>query len=92
MPQTAYFTVPPDWVCETLSPSTEHIDRGKKLRIYAREGVGHLWLINPVLATLEDYRLEGGRWVLLVTHSGDVVVRVEPFEAVEIDLKRLWGR
>jgi len=92
MPQEAFFTVAPDWVCETLSPSTEHIDRGKKLRIYAREGVRNLWLINPVLATLEAYRLEAGRWVLLVTHSGDVVARIEPFDAIEIDLGRLWGR
>ena len=34
-----YFTLPPDWVCEVLSPSTAAIDRGDKLDIYAREGV-----------------------------------------------------
>lgn len=38
----AFFTLAPDWVCKTLSPSTEHIDRGTKLAIYAREGVAHL--------------------------------------------------
>jgi len=92
MPEEAYFTVAPDWVGETLSPSTEHIDRGKKLRIYAREDVRNLWLINPAPATLEAYRLEAGRWVLLVTDSGDVVARIEPFDAIEIDLKRLWGK
>ena len=32
-------TLAPDWICEVLSPSTETLDRGKKLRIYAREGV-----------------------------------------------------
>lgn len=92
MPQEAFFTLPPDWVCETLSPSTEQADRGKKLRIYAREGVRHLWLVNPLTATLEAYRLEAGHWVLLVTHSGDEVVRIEPFDAIEIALGRLWGR
>ncbi|MGQ0735887.1 MAG: Uma2 family endonuclease [Acidobacteriota bacterium] len=92
MPQEAFFTIAPDWVCETLSASTEQMDRGKKLRIYARDGVRHLCLINPATATLEAYRLEAGRWVLLVTHSGDVSARIEPFDAVEIDLARLWGR
>ena len=92
MPTEAFFTLAPDWVCETLSPSTERIDRGKKLAIYAREGVGHLWLLNPIAETLEAYRLEQGRWLLLVTHAGDVAARIEPFDAVELELWRLWGR
>lgn len=92
LPEQAFFTLAPDWVCETLSPSTERIDRGKKLAIYAREGVAHLWLLNPIAETLEAYRLEQGRWLLLVTHAGDVAARVEPFEAVELELWRLWGR
>ena len=92
MPTEAFFTLAPDWVCETLSPSTERIDRGKKLAIYAREGVAHLWLLNPVAETLEAYRLEQGRWTLLVTHAGDVAARIEPFDAVELELWRLWGR
>ena len=92
MPRGAYTTFAPDWVCETLSPSTEAIDRGKKLRIYARERIGHLWLINPDTETLEAYRLEGERWLLLNTWTGDVAARVEPFEAIEIELWWLWGR
>lgn len=36
-------TLAPDWVCEVLSASTETIDRGTKLRIYARE-LGALWI------------------------------------------------
>ncbi len=92
MPAEAFFTLAPDWVCETVSPSTERIDRGKKLAIYAREGVAHLWLLNPIAETLEAYRLEQGRWLLLVTNVGDVAARVEPFDAVELELWRLWGR
>ena len=92
LPEQAFFTQAPDWVCETLYPSTERIDRGKKLAIYAREGVAHLWLLNPIAETLEAYRLEQGRWTLLVTHAGDVAARIEPFDAVELELWRLWGR
>jgi Uma2 family endonuclease len=92
MPADPYFTLPPDWVCETISPSTERIDRGKKIAIYANAGVGDLWLMNPGPATLEVFRLENGRWVLLSACEGDAAVRCEPFDAIEIDLKRLWGR
>ena len=82
----------PDWVCEILSPGTEATDRGKKMRIYRREGVGHAWLINPITQTLEVYRLETGRWVLLDTFEEDAVVRAEPFEAIELSLGLLWER
>ena len=36
IPDVAFFTLAPDWVCEVLSPSTARIDRGEKLPIYAR--------------------------------------------------------
>jgi Uma2 family endonuclease len=80
----------PDWVCEILSLNTEATDRGKKMRIYRREGIGHAWLINPVTQTLEVYRLEAGRWILLDTFEGNAVIRAEPFDAIELALAVLW--
>lgn len=88
----AAITLVPDWVCEVLSPSTERDDRGRKRRIYRRESVGHYWLVSPELHTLEIYRLEGGRWVEVDTWEGDVTVRAEPFDAVELPLAALWSR
>ncbi|WP_437964488.1 Uma2 family endonuclease [Sorangium sp. So ce260] len=88
----AHYDVTPDWVCEVISSRTERVDRGKKMRIYRREGVGHVWLLSPLLRTLEVYRLEGGRWVLLETYEEDVKVRAEPFDAVELDLAAIWTR
>ncbi len=90
IPDTAYMTLAPDWVCEVISPATERMDRSRKMRIYAREGVQHLWLLDPLVRTLEVLRLESARWVLLDTHGDADVVRVEPFEAVEIELTALW--
>ena len=86
-----FFTLPPDWVCETLSKSTEQHDRGKKLRIYAQHGVGHAWLINPMRRMLEVYRRQERAWLLLGVHADDDVVRAEPFDAIELDLSRLWA-
>lgn len=91
IPDAAYFTLAPDWACEVLSPSTERLDRVRKLPVYAREGVRHVWLVNPSARTLEVLRLEGGRWVVVATHGGDDPVRAEPFDAIELDLGALWG-
>jgi len=91
LPETAYFPLAPDWVCEVLSPSTAQLDRAKKLAIYARERVAHAWLIDPLARTLEVLRLEHGRWVILGTHAGSEVVRAEPFAETDLSLDALWA-
>jgi hypothetical protein len=37
-------------------------------------------------------RLEGPNWLLVGTWSGDVGVRAEPFDAIELELGVLWAR
>jgi Uma2 family endonuclease len=91
MPDEAFFSLAPDWVCEVLSPATERIDRGRKLRIYAEAGVASAWLVNPVERTLEVLRLREGAWTIVAVCSDQDVVRVEPFEAIELGLGRLWA-
>ena len=49
----------PDLVIEILSPGTAAIDRGPKLKAYARFGVPECWLVDPEQKTIEVYR--GGR-------------------------------
>lgn len=84
--------VAPDWVCEVVSPTTSVLDRRRKMPIYARVRVGHLWLVDPLHTTLELYRLADGAWVHVGTHTGDVRVRLSPFEEIELDLTRWWQR
>src|SRR5512134_136654 len=43
IPDAAFCSLPPDWVCEVISPSTARVDRGIKLRTYAEAGVAHAW-------------------------------------------------
>ena len=90
VPAAAFTTLAPDWICEVLSASTETLDRGKKLRIYAREGVAHAWLLDPLRQTLEVLSLESGRWAQLDAHEGRVSVRAAPFDAIELELGALW--
>lgn len=91
LPDAAWFELVPDWACEVLSPSTARIDRQLKTRLYAAHGLANLWLVDPIAQTLESYRLEGGRWVLLATHGGDETAAIEPFEAVPLELAELWA-
>jgi Uma2 family endonuclease len=90
-PSEAFFTLAPDWICEVLSPSTARIDRVRKMPIYARAEVGHAWLVDPAARTLEVFRLERGRWLVVGAYDEDALVRAEPFEAIELDLLRFWG-
>ena len=93
LPETAYFTLAPDWICEVLSKSTEAIDRTKKLPIYAAHGVAHVWLIDPLAKTLEVHTLgDDRRWRDVRIYEGDTRVRAEPFAAIELDLGGLWAR
>jgi Uma2 family endonuclease len=85
-----YFTVPPDWVCEVVSPSTGRLDRIKKLPLYAAHDVRHVWLVDPTQRSLEVYRNEDRRWVLIATHADQEEVRAEPFAEVALELAALW--
>ena len=74
-----------------LSPETARLDRLKKLAIYAREGVAHAWLLAPLQRTLEILRLDGGHWVIAGIHADQDEVRAEPFDAIGLELSRLWA-
>jgi Uma2 family endonuclease len=86
-----FVSLAPDWLCEVLSPSTERYDRGKKMRIYHREGVNHLWLVNPMQRFVDVFQRDERGWTLLETVEGDGPLRVSPFERVEIPLELLWS-
>ena len=87
----AHFDLAPDWACEVLSERTRRRDKGPKMRIYAREGVRHLWHVDPLARTLDIFRLQGSDWLLVHSFSGEERVRAEPFEAIELELALLWS-
>jgi Uma2 family endonuclease len=91
LPETAWFELPPDWICEILSPSTAKIDRVEKLPIYARHGVAHAWLVDPDLRILEIYENRAGQWLLLNVLKDDASVAERPFDAVAFPLDSLWA-
>ena len=89
-PDAAYFTLAPDWVCEVLSPSTRKLDLHGKRPVYAREGVAHLWLVDPLDRTLEAFELRAGAWAPVAAAKDGDPVAVRPFAAVTFSLADLW--
>lgn len=47
----------PDLVIEILSPGTEARDRGVKLKLYRRHGVGRYWIVDPEAETVGEIDL-----------------------------------
>jgi len=91
IPDVAFFTLAPDWIAEVVSPGSARRDRMRKLPIYARERVAHLWLVDPSQRTIESYELAGEHWVLLGTFGGAAkTARIEPFTAVELEIEGWW--
>lgn len=87
----AAFELAPDWVCEILSPSTAATDRADKLPIFARERVAHVWLVDPLIQTLEVLRLDGETYRNVGTWRGDAKVHAEPFDAIELEIAAMWS-
>ena len=61
------------------------------MAIYGCERVSHAWLIDPDAQTIEARRLEDGRWTSVATRAGSEIVRLEPFEFIDLPLALLWG-
>jgi Uma2 family endonuclease len=91
LPETAWFELAPDWVCEILSPSTAKVDRAEKLPIYASHGVAHAWLVDPDQRTLEVFENREGKWLLLAVLKDDASVSQPPFDAIAIPLDNPWA-
>jgi Uma2 family endonuclease len=89
-PDAPWFDLVPDWACEVLSPGTRRFDLNEKRRVYARNGLAHLWLVDPKPRTLEAFTLRNGAWALIATLKDADEVSVPPFEAIAFPLSALW--
>ena len=83
--------VRPDWICEVLSPSNASTDLVDKFRLYASTGVPHYWVADPERAVLTVYRLGARGYEVALQAKRGEAVRAEPFEAVELEVGRMFG-
>lgn len=92
LPDEAFVSVRPDWLCEVASPSTRALDRGKKLGAYERAGVPYVWIIEPLDRFLEVLELDGSSYRIVDRAEGNEPRRLRPFDAIEFDVGALWAR
>jgi hypothetical protein len=85
-----YFSIPPDWVFEALSPSTEKYDLGPKRDIYHAFGVGYRWYLDPRIRTLETYTRTEKFWDRTGVFVNAAPVCAPPFDAITFSLGLLW--
>ncbi|MBX3234427.1 MAG: Uma2 family endonuclease [Labilithrix sp.] len=82
--------VVPDWICEALSPSNEGHDRVYKANLYAGAGVAFYWIMSPSERVVEALELRDGSWFRLGAWTAGETARVGPFDAIELDIERLF--
>jgi len=64
----------PDLVIEILSPSSEAVDRTRKLQLYARAGVNEYWIVDPDAETVEVHVSAGAAFTPAVRFArGDTL-------------------
>ena len=76
--------VPPLLAIEVLSPSTSHLDRGRKREIYAEAGVPHYWIVDPDVPSMTTYELVGGTYTQTAHVTGDQTLAIEQPIALRI--------
>jgi Uma2 family endonuclease len=81
---------PPDLAVEALGPGSLQTDRKDKFKLYAAGKVKDYWIVDPKAKTIEAYHLTRGKFVGRVRGSGSDVVKLPPFEHLEIPLAELW--
>ncbi len=88
----------PGFIAETLSPSTAKKDRGEKMGLYCKKGVGEYWIVDPRSRSLEIYYLEDGQYILQDSlmleedeyYNADTEISLQAFPNVSMHLKNLF--
>lgn len=89
LPHENPLTILPDWCCEVLSPRTARDDVTVKLPLYARSGVGWIWMVDPMRRLIEVFETIDGRPALTATAKEDERVTLPPFGG-ELDVGPWW--
>ena len=88
-PPAGVIDLPPDWVCEIVSPGHERKDTRHLPQLLKRHRVPFYWLIWPEDRTLVAYALDGGDWREIATLKDQGRGRIPPFDAIELALADL---
>lgn len=74
----------------TPGPAAVRRDRIVKPGVYATAGIPYHWIVDPIARTLEVYELRGTVYARIQAFAEEVLVRAQPFDAVELDMTQWW--
>jgi Uma2 family endonuclease len=80
----------PALVVEVLSASTALFDRTRKLRLYARSGVGEVWLVTPYPWLVEVLQLDGATYRVAGTYTKTDTLASPTFPGLAMDLGKVF--
>jgi Uma2 family endonuclease len=80
----------PTLAVEVLSPSTAHIDRRRKMALYAAHDVTWYWIVDPVTQSIEAYRLAGSEYHLAAKLEGAEARALPPFFDLALSPSDVW--
>jgi Uma2 family endonuclease len=80
----------PTLAVEILSPSTTHIDRRRKMALYAKYGVTWYWIVDPDARVIEVYRLQADGYRLETRLEGAEPRALPPFPDLALDPAVIW--
>jgi Uma2 family endonuclease len=81
---------PPLLVVEVLSPTTRAYDRTEKAAGYARLGVPHYWIVDPMARRIECLR-QWSRGLKVIAVARELEILTHPdFPRLKLPLARLW--
>jgi Uma2 family endonuclease len=89
-PRGPRVSVRPDWVCEILSTNRKK-DLVDKRGVLHAHGVPHYWLMDLDAMRLTVLRHHPDGYLLVGELAPGDRARIEPFEAVELEVSRLFG-
>jgi len=81
----------PTLAIEILSPSTGHIDRRRKMTLYAKHGVDWYWIVDPPARTIDVYRLAGEGYRHDARLEGEAPCALPPFSDLSLDPSAIWA-
>ena len=81
----------PTLAVEIISPYTGHIDRRRKMALYADHDVTWYWIVDPDARRIEAYRLSEGAYRLEAALDDAEPCALPPFNDLPLDPAAIWG-
>jgi Uma2 family endonuclease len=93
LPERGPIMAKPVWVCEVLSPSNWVNDTQRKRVVLEEYRVPYYWIVDPIRKNIQVFALKDGDehyQIIQAVENADGLMRLPPFEDLEIDLMQIF--